>query len=45
MKEWSRERAVGHEGELSHRDHDGLCVCAASHVWLFCSRVLYRGRE
>eukprot|EP00964_Phaeocystis_antarctica_P005163 scaffold2815_cov72-Phaeocystis_antarctica.AAC.2 len=30
----------------SHRDYDGLCVCAASHVWsTFCSRALYRGRE
>ena len=28
-------------GVSSHRDHDGLCVCAASRVWSFCSRVLY----
>eukprot|EP00964_Phaeocystis_antarctica_P034199 scaffold19428_cov63-Phaeocystis_antarctica.AAC.11 len=26
-------------GVSSHKDHDGLCVCAASHVWSFCSRV------
>ena len=31
---------MGHGGELAHGDHDGLCGCAASRVWSFCSRVL-----